>query len=493
MNNSPIKQQFKREKEIIPELKFGILHSHVGFEDGVSIVMRQLEEVIIEELGANKNNISYLVGKAKKHKANITTNKLFDFDQKINKIMQTNFEINFTEEQKKEIDEAIIKAQKAIKTFIDKNKIDVIIAHNLSHPVNFIMSVGLSKYYDEELKQGNPTPKYILWWHDSHSERIQFENPSEDVKKYLKEGIPGGNVEHIVFINSEQFKNAEEYFLSIDKVKKGFYNKIRKNNDVIYNTTDLVLNTYEDIFSTDIEKKKKQFIKDYKIEEQLSKLNVSMNKTIFCLQHTRMVKRKKIDFALKFAFEILKKAKNKNTKYEALYFLISGNNADGTKEKLIELHKKLQKEYSENNLILEFVENYKDTKTKLEFEDYPLIINNLGGITTYFSAIEGFGNNLLEVLACGFTPIIYQYPVYKSDIAKFHFRVLSCTEFSIEEKLLEETLELLENETIRKENGNRNIKLIKNHFSNPSIADKLKNAILSKRTHWRKKPINEHN
>ncbi len=487
MEKPRIQQQFKREEKNIPGLRFGILHGHVGFEDGVSIVMRQLEEVITKELGAHKENIFYLVGKAKKPKENITTNHLFDFDEAINKIMQTNFQIGFTEKQKEEIEEALTIAQREIKTFIEKNKIDVIIAHNLSHPINFIMSVALSRYYTEELQKGNPTPKYLLWWHDSHAERESFLHPAPEIKEYLKEGIPGGNVEHIAFINSGQFQNAEEYFLSIDRVKKGFYDKVRKNHDIIYNTTDMFIENYDDLFSTEIEKKKKTFIHNYKINKKLSELDISREKTIFCLQHTRMVKRKRIDFALQFLFELLARSRKRNKKYEAIYFLVTGNNTNTIKEELIKLHKELSKEYEENKIILEFAEDYKDKKTELQFEDYPLIFSNLGGITTYFSAIEGFGNNLLEILASGMTPIIYQYPVYKSDIAKFHFKVLSCTEFSIEDRLIEEVFELLEQPELRKENGERNIKLIQNHFSNASIADKLKKAILSKRTHWRPK------
>lgn len=495
MERQKIKEKFKREEKTIPKLKFGILHSHVGFEDGVSIVMRQLEEVITKELGADKKNIFYLVGKSKKQQENITVNELFDFDKEINQIMQTNYEIGFTKQQTEKIESAIEEARIIIKKFIDENKLDILIAHNLSHPVNFIMALALSRYYTKEINQGNKTPKYMLWWHDSHAERIQFENPAPEVKKYIKEGIPGGNVEYIAFINTGQFNHVEEYFLSIDRVKRGFYDKIKKNHDTIYNTTDIVIDEFSEIYSEKIKKKKETFFEDFKIKELFEKNKIETEEVIFCLQHTRMVKRKKIDFALEFAYKLLKKAKEEG-KYKALYFLITGNNSDGSKEILIELNKKLQKEYKEKKVFLEFVENYMEEysdekKTSLDFGDYPLIFNNLGGITTYFSAIEGFGNNLLEVLAAGFTPIIYQYPVYKSDIAKFHFKVLSCEKFIVKDSLINETIELLQDKKLREQNGNRNIKLIKNHFSNASISEKLKKAILSKRTHWRKKSENQ--
>ena len=101
--------------------------------------------------------------------------------------------------------------------------------------------------------------------------------------------------------------------------------------------------------------------------------------------------------------------------YKSIYFLVSGQDPDHMRKGLIKLHKELRKEYGIDKLFLVFAEDYSD-KTHLTFEEYPKIFAKLGAISTYFSDVEGFGNNLLEVLASGLIPAIYTYPVYKKDI-----------------------------------------------------------------------------
>ena len=59
---------------------------------------------------------------------------------------------------------------------------------------------------------------------------------------------------------------------------------------------------------------------------------------------------------------------------------------------------KLKEEYKTKNLFLIFAEDYYN-KTNITFEEYPKIFAKLRGFSTYFSEVEGFGNNLLEVLA----------------------------------------------------------------------------------------------
>jgi len=392
-----------------------------------------------------------------------------------------NYKCGYGGGSSEKIEFAINIAKEAIGNWIKKNKVDVLIAHNTSHPVNFIVSVALSRYYRDNVLLSKKTPKYILWWHDSHLEREAFLNPARDVENYLLQGVPGRFVEYTIFINSLQFKEAKKYFKKLDARNPGFYKDIRLNHDVVYNTTETFINSFKDLEEGMLDDRVQQFIEDFKIREFLKKKKLSFTNVFFVLQHTRMVSRKRIDFALRYVYELLKELKKK-TSYNSIYFLISGHDADGTKKQLIKLNKQLKKEYNTGKVFLIFAEDYYD-KTQITFQEYPKIFAKLGAITTYFSDVEGFGNNLLEVLASGLIPAVYTYPVYKKDIAKYKFKVIDFKEFEIDEKKIAETISLIKNKTKKREWVNKNLDILRKHFLHNTMALELKQAITSKRTH----------
>jgi hypothetical protein len=170
----------------------------------------------------------------------------------------------------------------------------------------------------------------------------------------------------------------------------------------------------------------------------------------------------------------------KHTK--ALYFLVSGHRADRSKFKLIKLHKQLCKEYKIKNFFLVFAEDF-DGKTDIKFEEYPVIFAKLGGFSTYFSEIEGFGNNLLEVMASGLVPIVHTYPVFVKDIAIQGFKMIALSKFEVDKKSIQETLEVLRNDRKRKLWINKNLHVLREKFGHKMIALKLKRAIIRKRLH----------
>ena len=478
----------KKQKEIknfnpknIPKLRYGMIHCRFGDPEGVSIVMKQIEDVLNKNLKIPKKNIFYLIGKSKTKSSRITENEILYDSNKVNRLMQDNYLVGYGGEDSEKIEIAINEAKKIIEDWVKKNKIDVLVAHNSSHPVNFVSSVALSRYYRDAIKKGEKTPKYILWWHDSHLERPHFLNPAKDVENYLLQGVPGPLVEYIIFINSTQFKYAKKYYKILDKKNPGFYNNMRTNHDVIYNTTDTFINKFRDLTSDKFDQKVDQFITDFKIRDDLKKRNLQLSDVLFVLQHTRMVDRKRIDFALRYSYELLKKLKEKGY-YKSIYFLISGHRADKTKKELVKLNRQLIKEYNTNKLLMVFAEDYYN-KTDITFEEYPKIFAKLKGISTYFSAIEGFGNNLLEVLASGLIPVIYTYPVFKSDIAKYKFKVIALDKFEVSEKKIEDTIKIIRNKTERRKWVNANLRILKKHFAHETMAVNLIQAITSPRLH----------
>ncbi len=491
------------------KLRYGMIHSLFGDAEGVSIVMKQLEGVLNEKMntpiseqfekifnkkrkpfvskqlskilhlkmGVPKNRIYYLIGKSKVKSKQITESKILWNNHSINLLALENYEKVLSKEHKIKIEKAINIAKNEIEKFVKKNKIDVLISHNSSHPVNFIMSVALSRYFKERRAQGLFVPKYVLWWHDSHLERKSFAKPSKDIKEYLVDGLPGPYVDYILFINSGQWENAKKFFKEVDKKYPGFYKKIEKNHDFVYNTTNTFIDSYSDLEKNKFGKLVNRFFEDFNIYNLLGNNSLFVEDTLFCLQPTRMVHRKRIDFALKFCYSLLKKLKKKG-KYKAIYFLVSGHDPIGMKKELLELNEKLKTKFKEENVFLVFAEDY-DGKTKLGFLDYPRVFAQLGGIATYFSDVEGFGNNLLEVLAAGLPTVIYEYPVYKKDISKSKLKLISFDKFVVDNKRIDKVIKLLSSKVMRRNWINKNLEILRRDYPHSLVVSKLKKAIYS--------------
>jgi len=472
----------KHKKKEIPNLRYGIIHSQFGYPDGVSIVMKQIENVMKKYLEIPEKNIQYLVGRSKTELPNITIRPELWIKDSTNMLMLNHFKDGYGGNRNERIERALRRTEKIIGDFVNRRKIDVIIAHNTSHPVNFLMSVALHRFYRHSLIARKKTPKYVLWWHDSHLERKKFQVRANDVEQYLLHGVPGRYVEYIIFINHLQFQDAQKYLLKLDKLKPGYCESIKSNHTIIYNTTDTFIDSYDDLASDKMKDRIEIFLNDYKIPQLLKANKLTLSQTLFCLQHTRIVARKRIDFALRYCFALLDLKKKKGHHTKAIYFLVSGHSADKSKKKLIKLHKRLSKKYKNDKLFLIFAEDF-DNKTDIKFEEYPIIFAKLRGFATYFSEIEGFGNNLLELLASGLIPVVHTYPVFINDIAKHKFKLIALDKFEIAEEDLNKTVDIIRNDRKRKLWINRNLKILRRRFSHKIISFKLTRAIIRKRLH----------
>ena len=470
-----------KESEI-SKLRYGMFHCRFGDAEGVSIVMQQIENVLHKNMGVNLKDIRYLVGTSKKKSWRVTENEFISEQHPSNELMyKQNYQVGYGGGSSEKIEVAINQAKKVIEEWVTKNRIDVLIVHNSSHPVNFVSSVALSRFYRDRIAKGKKTPKYILWWHDSHLERESFMNPPRDVENYLLEGVPGKFVEYTIFINSLQFEEAKKYFGKLDIRNPGFLEKMSAHHGIVYNTTDTFIDNARELESSKFNERVSIFMRDFGVNELLKEHKLKQEDVLFCLQHTRMVGRKRIDFALKYAHELFQRLKEKGL-YKALYFFVSGHDAIGMKQDLIKLNEDLKKEYDTDKLFLVFAEDKYD-KTNITFEEYPKIFAKLWGITTYFSDVEGFGNNLLEVLASGLIPVVYKYPVFRKDIEPVGFNLIAFDKFELNNKKFEETIKLLRNKKMRSEWVDENLELLRKNFPHDIIAVKLKEAITAERTH----------
>ncbi len=123
----------------------------------------------------------------------------------------------------------------------------------------------------------------------------------------------------------------------------------------------------------------------------------------------------------------------------------------------------MSKIYPDCKGFLVFAEDYYD-KTMIIFEDYPKIFAKLKGFSTFFSEVEGFGNNLLEVLASGLIPVIYKYPVFKKDIEKHRLNMVALEKYEIDEEALAKTVEVITNTKKRRKMIEDNLKILKKNF-----------------------------
>jgi len=464
----------------IQKLNYGIIHSQVGFPDGVSIVMEQVESVMKDYLKIPKSNIHYLVGQSKVKASNIRECPEFWHKSETNQLVNRVFSFGFGGAINEKIENSIRIAKEEFKRFIESKKIDIIIVHNSSHPVNFIYSIAISRYFRDQIHMGKKTPKYLLWWHDSHLERDRYLNPPRDVKNYLLEGIPGKYVDHTIFINGLQFNIAKKYYLELDTRCDGLYEKMTANKSIIYNTATTPFDSIKELQKKQNNIRMEKMMKEFNIYNILKENRLTLSNTQFVLQHTRIVERKRIDFALRYAYELHNELK-KRRKKKGMIFIISGQSGDelgNYKGELKKLNKELANKYKTDKFFLIFKE---DIKTEITFEETPHLITRLGGISTYFSEIEGFGNNLLEVLAAGLIPVVYTYPVFKKDIAKYKFNVIALNEFEITPKAIDATIKILLNHSIRTRLANQNIDILKKKLSHQTIAPKLSRCIKKKR------------
>jgi|ETNmetMinimDraft_2_1059921.scaffolds.fasta_scaffold03175_2 hypothetical protein len=470
----------KLTRKNLTKLNYGIIHSQVGFADGVSIVMKQIEQVMVQKIKVPKSNIFYLVGKAKTPNPYTRQHKVIWHKYKDNKLFDKNFSEGLGGELSEKIEKAIELAKEKIREFVNDKNIDVIIAHNTSHPVNFVLALALSRYYRDEKANNKKTPKYILWWHDSHLERERYLKPTKDIWRYLLQGVPGEFVDYIIFINSLQFEGAQKYIHEIDKISPGYSNHLLDNHCVVYNTASRIINTVEDL-ENKYNERTERFLKEYKINELLKNNNLKLNDTQFVLQHTRIIPRKRIDFALEYSYELFSKLKKEKLK-KGMIFIISGYHGDESgnyKRKLIRLNKKLSEKYKTNKFFLILSEDKKNTD--IHFDEIPILIRKLGGISTYFSEIEGFGNNLLEVLAAGLIPAVYTYPVFKKDLAKFKFKTIALNKFEITSQSINDMIKVIKSDRTKTIWANQNLEILRKKFSHEIIAPKLKRAIIRKR------------
>lgn len=475
----------------ISRLKIGILHSLIGKNDGVSIVIDQTIEAMIKKMNIPLGNI-FLLAAHSPPRFNTTLDDIFWHKNEQNKYILHNYSGPAPEDLEDEIVKHALYAKKIIAKFVEENDLDLFIIHNSCHPSNFVYAVAIGMFFEDLHKEGRSLPKFLLWWHDSHFERERFKQPNGVIKKFLKY-LPGKYVNGIVFINTEQELLATKYYAEEVKMENSaaFF---KRKSVFIPNTCSIPWAWKE--FKMDNERfmappedqYNKTFLKDIGLLDELEARGKSLEDTIILLQHTRIVARKRIDVSIDFAIRLEEKFQKEGSD-KLIVLLVSGHSGDEHDSHLLFLKKyffdklKNQKELKDK-IILIFAEKFilPEREVLVEkkfyrFSDVPAIVARCGGLGTYFSEVEGYGNNLLEMMSQALPVVINKYPIYKRDIEQVGFDLPAVEDCKVTDEVLDECYQILTNLSKRNQLVQHNLSVLDEKLHHGVIAEKLSHLI----------------
>lgn len=472
----------------ISSLNIGILHSIIGKNDGVSIVIDQTVKAMVEYLRIPLGNIFFLAAHAPS-RFNTHLNEIFWHKSDAAKYILKHFSGQPPEGFEQFIAEHAIRAKTVIEEFVNAHNIDLLIAHNVSHPYNLIAAAGLGLFLQERRNNGIILPRCLVWWHDSYFEREKFSNPNGVTEKFLKY-LPGTDTDGIVFINSEQVELGRKYYKSCGREDADRF--FKRKTAVIPNTCDIEWDwksrTYTDtkpVYPPQ-DDYNRTFFRDIGLIDALEEKGYTLDNTVILLQHTRIVPRKRIDTAIDFAFMMSKKfmAEHNDT---CIVLLVSGHSGDeqeAYRQHLDDYFRKKCAETGKKNVVLLFGEHIIYPSREIivdrkfyKFSDIPSIVASAGGMGTYFSEVEGYGNNLLEMISMALPAVINRYEIYKTDIEPCGFRLPSTDNCELTEELVDECYRLLTDYAERNAGVRHNLDILEQKMSHREIQGKLEKLI----------------
>ncbi len=475
-------------KPPLSSAKIGTVHTLLCHNDGVSIVINQIVESLKTHLKISPDRFAFACGKygGDLYDRVWLNDSLWHKDDTVIYTLK-HYETTPPPPDLEDLIEARVSdAKKAIEQFFDESGVDLIIAHNTCHPVNLIYALAIHRVYEERKKSSQRLPRYLMWWHDSHLERERFLNASLLIQQYIMEGVPGPHVEGIVFINRGQWKIASTYFQQLTNRDPNIVEKLNRSHTVIPNTCDIpnnwTANPDQRYFSPQLAPYNADFLETMGIEKSLATDGKSLDDCLLFLQHTRVVPRKRIDHAIDFCFAMANRFKD-GGKSRKVFLLISGPTGDELSDDVTVLTNHLKMRRSERpDLDVEIIWGEDRIRSKREFvdgvkyysfEEVPGIIAYYGGMGTYFSDVEGFGNNLLELISLGVPPVVREYPVYLTDISIYGFEIPSTPDGSMTTGLIEGAYKILDDVEYRKAVVKKNAELLANNLGHNKISENL--------------------
>lgn len=381
--------------------KIAICHYRVGKTDGVSLEIAKRKQILEKRgcdvkliAGNESNGADYII-------------KELGWDNYVVPIVRENGFIYFNKNNLKaaELNEKMDKASDIIEKKLDfiqqKEKFDAVLIHNI---FSFGCHTAAAQPFAKWIKK-NKLP-CLSTNHDFYWERKRFKIPPNGyLKKYIQEFMPikSAYIKHIV-INS----------LAKRELKKRFGIKSY---------------VFPDIFDFGQELwKRDAFNKNF-----LKAVNIKPSDFII-LQATRIMPRKGIELSIDFAKKMQKKIKK--IKGETLYngkkissdskviLIIAGYAENEDKKYLSKIKLKASRDGIEARFISKHIDATRDCR---QIGDVYSLWDAYvyADIITFPSLREGWGNQFIEAIFAKKPIVVFEYPVFKKDIKKEGYSVIS--------------------------------------------------------------------
>ena len=444
-------------------MNIALCHYRVGETDGVSLEMDKWKKVL-ENMG---HKVYFIAGSTGTSDGYVIPemNYRFTEDLKIERNAYLKLEDYQDEDELiRAIRKQTLKIEEGLKKFLIENKIDLIVPNNI---LSLGRSIPTAMAFANVIKELGI--RCIGHHHDFYWERDNFSQPTCNfVRKALEEYYPPkvDLISHVV-INSIVQKEL----------------KMRKNLDsiIIPNVFDFD----EKLWEVD------NYNKDFR-----EKLGIKDN-DILILQATRVTNRKAIELAIDVVGEMQKEENSKILEEAKLY---NGQSFKGNSRIVLVLVgmietaddyiERLKTKAEESNVELLFVNNLiehsrcvkNDNKIYSLWDTYVF-----ADIITYPSIQEGWGNQFLEGLFAKKPMLVFEYDVYKEDIKRKGFKVISLRDkyeldkyglAKVDKKIIKraagECIKLLIDKDYREKMVEKNLQLGREFFSYESLETKLK-------------------
>jgi len=448
-------------------MNIALSHFRIGETDGVSLEMEKWK-LILEKLG---HKVYYLAGSPGNTDAYIIPELHYKEVENL-KFIENAFvkleDYKDENEFKAAIEAYTERAEKHLEEFIKEYEIDVLVPNNIwSRGWNIPVAIAFTNVIK---KLGI---KCVAHNHDFYWEREKFKKGTCDyVEKCLRDYFPPKDnlIKHVV-INEIARKALKE--------RKGL------DSTNVPNVFNFSAQSWTvDDYSSDFRE------------------TIGLNDgDILVLQATRIVERKAIELAIDVVAKLMS---NKN-----LDTLYSNNLYDGrqfTKDSRIVLVLAGLHEFSSKYIeflkiraeekgvellfINEIIEDVRCTKEgKKCYSLWDAFANS--DLVTYPSIYEGWGNQFLETVFARKPVVVYEYPVYLTDIKSCEFDIISLgsTHTVAENKLVDvadeileraaaESIEILIDNSKRNHMVEKNFEICKRNFSYDSLEKILKKLFL---------------
>lgn len=379
-------------------MKIALAHFRVGFTDGVSLEMEKWKKAL-EQLG---HEVIYISGEA--HLVDAFIIDALSIQTQMHKKL-----FHYCYESLDEMDEIslnrlILNQASVIESellkIVDQEDIDLLIPNNIfSLGLHIPAAIAFMRVIKEK------KIKVINHHHDFYWERSRYDHPTtKDVETYLHTLFPykDVNIDHVV-IN----KIGQQALLD----KKGVKSR------VVPNVFDFDQTGFEiDAYNRDLN----------------DQLNINKQDIVF-LQATRIEDRKAIELAIDVVNQVSKDVSQyvgmKNyrgtmiTEQTNIHLLMPGLN-ELKDDKMNVLQRKIDQSNANIHMINHLISAKRHQSNNQKY--YALWdMYAIADMITYPSILEGWGNQFLEGLCAKKPMVIYEYPVYKTDIKAFNFDVVS--------------------------------------------------------------------